>query len=209
MNSKWFTNRGQMLQAAIAVVAATASLMIWFAIPPASILYLAPIGFMACFFWICFLFGRWAGSRKIAVPLPSPDPGAEITLVDIMCDLGNFWQGSIQGRTFRIVLHSLSQIENKNAYQADIEVAEGVGPLEGGNKTTQVGPVRFWLPTSNNYHPEASSIFLFDVLGTDRVRIVTLRVSHINFYAKNATMVICVVEGRAERVTHTTPTRAA
>ena len=49
MNSRWFANRGQMVQIALATVGAFVTLMVWFAIPPKDLplLYLVAIVVLA------------------------------------------------------------------------------------------------------------------------------------------------------------------
>jgi hypothetical protein len=214
----WFTNKAQMVQMACAIVSALIALMIWLAIPPQNLLYLAPIAFVASLIWTFWLGTRWvrpsppsvtghsSGQQPESNDVPKPLSKVEeaikkqagedsIGLVNFTCELGGYWEGKVLGRTFRIILREIGKTEDGKYDKALVEVSDGMRPAHGGRATSRIAPTRFWLPTMASYEMEPSCMFTFD-LHELQTRIVILRVDHINPHAKNATFQLCHVSGK-------------
>jgi len=211
MDTKWFTNRGQMLQLAVASVGVVVGILGWLAVPPQNLLNIIPpwllsiiaqIVFWASILWLASLLGTtWLGKQRIAETTRNI-PEAErttpelpvtlrkgIVLTSFTCELGGFWEGEVVDRTFRIAVHKIRKI--KEEYEADVQIVDGVGATTGGPETTRIGAARFWMPVSAR-PVERRCIYAFDLLPL-LTRIIILRVEHINPRAKNVQLQLCYV----------------
>ena len=124
----WFANRAQILQVVCAVIGAFVALMVWFAIPPQNLLYVAPIAFLICLVWGVWMLSGWytlshlppheAQSEK-EIPSTVQTSTASIALAKVTCDVGGFWEDRVLGKRFRIMVHAIKKIKNENEYRAD------------------------------------------------------------------------------------------
>jgi hypothetical protein len=144
----WFTNKGQMIQVACAVVAATVALMVWFAVPPQKLLYVAPIVTAICFVWVSKIaaekfslmlvharaYERLQATQSATAPSSEPVGASRravaLHVAHIRCKVGDFWEGAFGGvGNFRVIVHAISKVKGQNEHRADVEVSKGVGHL--------------------------------------------------------------------------------
>jgi hypothetical protein len=107
------------------------------------------------------------------------------------------WYSEYREPDLRIAVHAIKKIAGQSEYRADVEVIKGVGPLEGRSQTTRIGAARFWLPRQASWNTaEAASIFRFEASSYD-VRLLLIRVDHINPLDKEVILETCYVRGKS------------
>jgi hypothetical protein len=220
----WFTNKGQMIQVACAVVAATVALMVWFAVPPQQLLYAAPIVIAISFVWLATiaadkLLSLLATARayeRLKASVPSAPPTSPtvdsfkaprplfLHVAQVRCKVGSFWECAFDGDVpFRLVVHAISKIKGQNEHRADIEMTRGPAALVGGSETTRISSARYWVPRSSHpYRAEPRSVYSLDISLPYQVYLFSFRVEHINPNEEEVTLEVCHMHGRPELMTY-------
>jgi hypothetical protein len=117
----------------------------------------------------------------------------------INCKVGGLWEGTLQDRTFKVVVHSVQKTDDGKDYEADIQVTQGTGGLEGGEDTRRVSSTRFWIPrSSRGIGSESKMLHAISVSPPYEVRIVALRADHINAVAQEVQLELCVIVGKPQ-----------
>ena len=204
--SVWFSNRGQMIQVACAVIGAFIALMVWLAVPPQTLLYLAPAVFCLCVGWLVGLLIRTKVASISTASLPQAmaepvgllkHPPPVVIVVNLLCKVGTLWEGVINETIFKIVVHSIKKQKSTLEYEAEVEIVQGVGVLEPGVNARRIGSARYWIPrTSRASESEANSVRYTQIFPPYEVSFFTLRVAHVNPHANEVNLEICLAEGK-------------
>jgi hypothetical protein len=218
--SNWFTNRGQMVQVGCALITAVVSLMVWFAVPPQNLLYIAPIIFVACLLWGVWKIAVWYTLSHLPSPSPTAPPTLPISVetkkdggpipvtanfYKFVCPLGDHCKIGSDLSEITITVRELRKFEEKNApvpvvppipdYEAELDIQHHGILYCGSQVKREAGTKRFSVPAnSEDLHPEPYSLFKFNF--TEKYfSSYIIRLYHINMVAKTATIHVCEARG--------------
>jgi hypothetical protein len=202
----WFSNRGQMIQVSCAVIAVFVALMVWLAVPPDRLLFLAPvvapIVIGISIGWIGSLAVRNAVKRPAPTEAPKPPapdnkPRLRYEIQNRTCALGARDQFKIGFATYVFVLHAIETRKQgrHDTLMCDLESVEGIGSSIGGPDTEKITSTRYWLPATTSSKKHGEALLHFDrPSGTD-MEVILVTVDHINAHAKTIDYTVCVIGG--------------
>jgi hypothetical protein len=211
MSGKWFTNRGQMVQVAVAVLALVVAIIV--ALPALAqhqdLLSWSPIILIPAIALGAFSYGKNYASPPVVIPAskPTAEPAAtikpglaqpqeteeafetEVNVYNPTLKVGSYWDDGDAPRRIRVTVVSISDEEGPKA-----ELNFGMGALAHGGTQTKRMKVNQYLmrQTSSGFQAEEFCVTCFS-FDERHVWFFVVRVDHVNAYAKEVVLSICMV----------------
>jgi hypothetical protein len=209
MNSRWFANRGQMLQIVLAALGCfIAAINAWPNFKLDELFAIGPVIFYLLMALFAVLAVRTFGPKPSASsPLPpvttppsAPAPAWRVRRAKTFTftlRIGTYWEPPDPDFRVRITLNGIApyaltttprMAERKPEFSADLTVS-GAGLITGGALTSQVDTTRFLVPAASGpLSQEQFSLFAFE-FSKSQVGFSGIRVEHINPHTNEAEIV--------------------
>jgi hypothetical protein len=224
MTNAWFSNNGQKIQLAVAVLGVVLTgINAWPAISSLHLLNIASLIFYIVVLIAAFSVARLAAPHFVVAPqgenknlntvgpgffdrsklLPEPAKSYEVQVssIKIVLAKGHDWSsGGDPLRKLRVVYHDLVK-EGDDSYRADIEFFS-ISDFVGGSLTKslkQKGSDRFLLPVSRSEHSSERNCIYNFMFTDDTVRFDFVRLSHINKHSGEIQLMICRGQGHKQK----------
>jgi hypothetical protein len=210
MSGKWFSNRGQIVQVAVAVLALVIAIIV--ALPALAqhqdLLSWLPIILIPAIALGAFSYGKnYAPPVVVPTLTPTAEPPAkttgslpllreteetfetEVNVYSPTVKVGSYWDDGDVPRRIRVAVVSISDEEEPRA-----ELHFAMGALAHGGTQTKRTKVNQYLmrPTSSGFQAEEFCVTCFS-FDERHVWFFVVRVDHVNAYGKEAVLSICKV----------------
>jgi hypothetical protein len=201
MSNKWFSNRGQTIQAACAVIAVGVGFLTqWNNLTLTfDIVMFFKILFFPAAALLLFQLGKYVERRSTLPTAALPGkPVFDYQYLTPTIKVGSYHAVGEELGMRRITAISIKEEDVLSAQiaGAEIEVTGSGVFFSGGERTTQIKDKRFVLPAhSRAMKSENFSIFEF-IYGDSDFSFVALSVDHINIPAQEVTLAVCLMKYR-------------
>jgi hypothetical protein len=201
MPNKWFSNRGQMIQAACAIIAVAIGIFTQRSSLTTSldIEMVSKILFFPAAAVSLFQLGKYV--QRLSTPSASPFPDDlpfDYRYLTPTIKVGSYHDLDRKLDTRRISVISIKEEEVLSSAKsgAEIEVVGTGMYFSGGDQTTKIKDRRFLLPAyARSLKSEDYSMFEF-VYQDAYFTLTAISVDHINVPAQEVTLAVCVVSYR-------------
>jgi hypothetical protein len=212
MSGRWFTNRGQMVQVAVAVLALVVAIIV--ALPALAqhqdLLSWSPIILIPAIALGAFSYGKNYASPPVVVPVskPAAEPVAinaglapplqteeafetEVNVYSPTLKVGSYWDDGEVPRRIRVTVVSIAAEEGGDP-RAELNFAMGA-VAHGGTQTKRTKTNQYLMrQTSSGFQAEEFCVTCFS-FDERHVWFFVVRVDHVNAYAKEVVLSICKV----------------
>jgi hypothetical protein len=210
MSGKWFSNRGQMVQVGLAVLALVIAIIVAL---PALAQHQDLLSWLPIILIPAIALGAFSLGKNYAPPVVVPastttaEPSAatngslrpvheteeifetEVNVFTPTVKVGSYWNDGDVPRRIRVTVVSISEEEEPRA-----ELNFAMGALaHGGTQTKRTKVNQFLMrPTSSGFQAEEFCVTCFS-FDERHVWFFVVRVDHVNAYAKEVVLSICKV----------------
>jgi hypothetical protein len=202
MTGKWFTNRGQVIQVACAVILLIIGIItqwnqLWNAFDLASVLKVLAYPATAL---LCFQAGKYVQSLSSpARQSVKPQPTIKYQFLTPTVQIGSYFDiesEQILGLS-RVSVISIANFETgSEASAALVEVVGTILYLSAGARTKKLNSSRFLIQANSKLKSDEYSVFQF-TCQKDSLSLTSISVDHINLPAQEVTFAICIMQYRA------------
>jgi hypothetical protein len=211
MSGRWFTNRGQMVQVAVAVLALVVAIIV--ALPALAqhpdLLSWSPIILIPAIALGAFSYGKnYASPPVVPVSTPAAEPvpmsaglalpheteeafETEVNVYGPTLKVGSYWDDGEVPRRIRVAVVSITDEEGGEP-RAELNFAMGA-LAHGGTQTKRTKTNQFLMrQTSSGFQAEEFCVTCFS-FDERHIWFFVVRVDHVNAYAKEVVLSICKV----------------
>lgn len=214
MSGRWFNNRGQMVQVAVAVLALVVAIIV--ALPALAqhqdLLSWSPIILIPAIALGAFSYGKnYASSPVVPASKPAAEPVAinaglaptheteeafetEVNVYSPTLKVGSYWDDGEVPRRIRVTVVSI-EAEEGGELRAELNFAMGA-LAHGGTQTKRTKTNQYLMrQTSSGFQAEEFCVTCFS-FDERHVWFFVVRVDHVNVYAKEVVLSICKVSSQ-------------